>query len=203
MALTPRQEEILAFISDFQRENKVPPSTRVIQKQFGFGSQTTVMRHLGALANKGSLEQLGDGTWGAKVNEVQTVFSLSIFGEIPAGLPTSEEQKPDEKISVDPALFGISDSRKEKLWGLRIKGDSMMNAQIRDGDIGVFEYREPRVGEIIAALVDETTVTLKRLVQVRGRRILRAENKKYPDIVPAVKLECQGVLVGLIRGKIA
>ena len=75
----------------------------------------------------------------------------------------------------------------------------MIDAQISDGDLGIFERREPRVGDIIAALVNETTVTLKRLVEVRGRRVLRAENKKYSDIVPSTGLECQGVLVGLIR----
>jgi repressor LexA len=79
-----------------------------------------------------------------------------------------------------------------------VQGDSMINAHILDGDLVVLERREARPGDIIAALVDETTTTLKRLVLVDGRMILRAENKLYHDIVPE-RLETQGVLVGVIR----
>lgn len=201
MQLTERQEEILAFISEYQRGNKIPPSTRIIQKRFGFGSQTTVVRHLSALAAKGAVEQLPDGAWGAKTHEVQAVFELPIYGEIPAGLPSQQEQQQLRSLPLDPRLFGLSAERARLLWGLEIKGDSMLGAQIRDGDIGIFERREPRLGEIVAALVDETTVTLKRLVEQGGRRILRAENKNYPDIIPSSSLECQGVLVGLIRNR--
>jgi repressor LexA len=199
MQLTTRQEEILAFISDYQRREKIPPSSRTIQKQFGYGSQTSVVQHLNALAAKGVLQQLTDGAWGAKANEVQALLALPIYGEIPAGSPALREQQQLRSISIDPALFGIRPSRHHLLWGLDIKGDSMIDAQIRSGDIGIFERREPRTGEIMAALVNETEVTLKRLVTVKGKSALRAENKKYPDIIPATGLECQGVLVGVIR----
>lgn len=199
MQLTERQEEVLAFISEYQRENKVPPSTRIIQKHFGFSSQTSVVRILAALASKAVLEQLADGAWGAKANEIQSLFALPIYGEIPAGVPSLEEQQYLRTVNIDPDLFGVRSTRAHLLWGLKIKGDSMIGAHIQDGDVGVFERREPRTGEIIAALVNETTVTLKRLVEVRGKRVLRAENKKYPDIVPVSGLECQGVLVGVIR----
>jgi len=199
MQLTERQEEVLAFVSDYQRDHKVPPSTRIIQKHFGFASQTSVVRILAALAGKAVLEQLPDGVWGAKANEIQSLFALPIYGEIPAGLPALQEQQMLRSISIDPALFGVRPARSHLLWGLEIKGDSMIDAQISDGDLGIFERREARLGDIIAALVNETTVTLKRLVEVRGKRVLRAENKKYADIVPSTGLECQGVLVGVIR----
>lgn len=201
MQLTPRQEEILAFIGAYQREHRIPPSSRVIQKQFNFGSQTTVIRYLKALADKKAIDQLADGSWGVKTNEVQSLFELPIYGEIPAGVPAMREQEPAYHIAIDPSLFGVSRARQKSLWGLVIRGDSMTGAQIRDGDIGVFERREPGIGEIVAALVDENTVTLKRLVKVRGKQILRAENKRYRDIVPSVGLEPQGVLVGVIRNK--
>jgi len=86
-----------------------------------------------------------------------------------------------------------------QVWALRVHGDSMVGAHILDGDLAVLERREPRDGDIIAALVDETTTTLKRLVHVRGRAVLRAANRRYRDIVPEHRLESQGVLVGLIR----
>jgi repressor LexA len=203
MRLTERQEEILAFVSDYQREQKIPPSTRIIKNHFGFSSQTTVVRHLAGLAMKGAVEQLADGAWGAKTNEIQSLFSLPIYGEIPAGPPSAEEQQSLRSIPIDPSIFGVRPTRQHLLWGLEIKGDSMIDAQICSGDIGIFEKREPRVGDIIAALVNETTVTLKRLVEVRGKRVLRAENKNYADIIPVSGLECQGVLIGMIRPRIA
>ncbi len=198
--LTERQEQILDFIREFQREKGVPPSSREIQRQFRFSSQTTVIGHLRALANKSQIEQLAGRTWGLKASSVQSqLFEMPIFGSIPAGLPAMQEQVPDETIAIDPAAFGIRRASPHRVWALRVKGDSMVDAHILDGDLVVLERREPREGDIIAALVDDTSTTLKRLVHVRGRAVLRAANRRYADIVPASKLESQGVLVGLIR----
>ena len=197
--LTDRQEEILTFISDYQLENTVPPSTRVVQKHFGFGSQTSVIRHLKSLAAKKAVEQLSDGSWGVKAKEVQArLFDLAVYGTIPAGLPAMQEQAPVRTMGVDLSVFGVRRPRRHQVWGLEIGGDSMIGAHICSGDIGIFERREPRVGEIVAALVDGGT-TLKRLVKVQERLVLRAENPRYPDIVPAEQLESQGVLIGVVR----
>ena len=198
--MTERQEQILEFIRHFQREKGVPPSSREIQRKFRLGSQSTVIGHLRALANKGQIEQLAGRTWGLKASSVQAqLFEMAVFGTIPAGLPAMQEQTPDETISVDPAVFGIRRAAPGRIWALRVQGDSMIDAHIMDGDLVVLERREPREGDIIAALVDETTTTLKRLVSLRGRAVLRAENKRYRDIVPERSLESQGVVVGLIR----
>jgi len=198
--MTERQEQILDFIRQFQREKGVPPSSREIQRHFRFSSQTTVIGHLRALANKSQIEQLAGRTWGLKASSVQSqLFEMAVFGSIPAGLPAMQEQTPDETISVDPAIFGIRRPGRDRVWALRVRGDSMIDAHIMDGDLVVLERREPREGDIIAALVDDTTTTLKRLVNLRGRAVLRAENKRYRDIVPERSLESQGVVVGLIR----
>ena len=110
-----------------------------------------------------------------------------------------QEQTPDETITVDPALFGVRRARPDHFWFLRVRGDSMIDAHILDGDLVALERREPRPGDIIAALVDETETTLKRLVRVGGRLILRAANARYADIIPTRGLESQGVVVGLMR----
>jgi repressor LexA len=219
--LTERQQEVLDFIRTFQQDKGVPPASREIQRHFKFASQTAVMGHLRALANKGMIEQLAGRSWGLKASEVQLhLFELPIYGTIPAGLPGMQEQQPVETLPIDPALFGMKrpvvgfreafargegarggGGRGEAplLWGLRVSGDSMIDAHIVDGDLAVLARRDPQPGDIIAALVDETTTTLKRLVYLRGRPILRAENKRYRDIVPERSLESQGVLIGLIR----
>lgn len=197
--LTERQEEILEFIRQFQQEHNLPPSTREIQRHFGFSSQTTVMGHLQALSTKGHLGKLADRKWGLKASEVQgQLFALPVYGAIPAGLPAMQEEAVEETLQVDPAVFGLRRPKPHQYWALRVTGDSMVDAHILDGDLVVLERRDPRPGDIIAALVDDTTTTLKRLVRAGGRPVLRAENKRYKDIVPT-SLESQGVVVGVIR----
>jgi repressor LexA len=197
--MTERQEEILEFIRQYQQEHHLPPSTRTIQRHFGFSSQNSVMSHLRALSNKQQLAKLDDRKWGLKAHEVQgQLFSLPVYGSIPAGLPAMQEQSAEEVLTVDPAVFGLRQPKPHQYWALRVKGDSMIDAHILEDDLVVLERREAREGDIVAALVDETTTTLKRLVRAGGRLILRAENKRYRDIIPD-RLETQGVLVGVIR----
>jgi repressor LexA len=201
--LTSRQEEIMEFVRSYQREHSIPPSTRSIQKHFGFNSRNAAHCHLKALAAKDALIQLPDGSWGLRAAQIQGLLELPVYGAIPAGRPDDREQETLETLPLNPALFGFSPARARKLWALRVTGDSMIEAHICDGDLGIFEQREARPGEIIAALVDGTTTTLKRLVQVQGRLLLRAANPRYADIVPLEGLECQGVLVALLRRSFA
>lgn len=198
--LTEKQEAILDYVRAVQAERGMPPSTRDIQRQFGYASQNAAMNHLRALARKGVIEQINGRTWGLKAKLVQTqLFTVPVFGSIPAGRPTSEEQSADETIQLDPVLFGVPAQRAAKLWALRVRGDSMIDAHIVDGDLAILEHREPRAGDIIAALVNGTETTLKRLLFRDGAAILHPENPRYADIVPESGLECQGVLLGLVR----
>lgn len=196
--MTERQEEILNFILTHQREQGgIPPSTRDIQRHFKLSSQTTVVRALRSLAARGSLEQQANGAWGLRAKEVQAhLFELPIYGTISAGLPSWQDEQPKERFGFDPAVFGIK--RPDRAWGLEVRGDSMIDAHILDGDIAVLERKEARAGEIVAALVDDTATTLKRLLKVGGRFVLHPENKRYRDIVPERHLEIQGVLLGVI-----
>lgn len=201
--LTEKQEAILDFIRQYQRNEQVPPSTRIIQSHFHYKAQSGVRQHLAALASKGQLQQFVDGRWGVKAERVQAhLFEVPIFGEIPAGRPQMAEQDGSEKIAVDFGMFKIRRPRLDRFFALRVTGDSMIDLHILSGDLVLCEWREPRIGEVIAALVDETTVTLKTLVRERGRILLRAANANYPDIKPE-RLEAQGVVCGVIRLKIA
>jgi repressor LexA len=201
--MTERQESILDFIRQYQLREQVPPSSRIIQSQFNLKAQSTVTQHLAALAKKGLIEQFSDGRWGVKASGVQThLFELPVIGDIPAGLPSLQEQESEESISIDPAAFGIRNPRAQRLFALKVRGDSMIDAHILPGDLVLCEWREPKLGEVIAALVDDTTVTLKKLVKERGRLLLRAANPAYADIKPD-RIEAQGVVVGVIRQKVA
>lgn len=196
--MTEQQSATLDFIGAYHEAHGVPPSSREIQRHFSFRSQTTVIRQLQALAAANHIEQKPNGSWALKGQQAQLHLSLRVFGEIPAGLPALREQETVETLSVDPRMFGLKSAQPDSLWGLRVKGDSMVNAAILDGDVVVLARREPRAGDVIAALVDDTEVTLKRLVREADRTYLRAENPRYPDLHPR-KIESQGVMVGVIR----
>ena len=196
--LTERQEEVLDFVHEYQRNHGVPPSTREIARTFQC-SQPTALKHLQALARKAHVDKLADGKWGLKATQVQAhLFTAPVYGAIPAGLPAMQEQQPEETIAIDPAVFGVRRARAGQFWFLRVTGDSMVGANILDGDLVALVRRDPRPGDIIAALVDETSTTLKTFVRERGRTLLRAANPRYPDLTPA-RIESQGVVVGVVR----
>lgn len=200
-ALTEKQQAILDYVREIQAERGSPPSSREIQQRFGYGSQNAVMNHLRALARKGALGQHHGRSWGLKsqADAGHPLFTIPVYGTIPAGAPALAEQADGETVRIDPALFGIARADRRRLWALRVSGDSMINAHIVDGDLAILERREPREGDIIAALVDETTTTLKRLRYHAGSPVLHPENPRYRDLLPRSGLECQGVLVGVVR----
>lgn len=194
--LTPSQKAVLQFMQSFEEKERFPASTRMIAKGLKYRSQNSVIKHLRALAKKGLVKQLADRSWAVKRNPPTAgVVEVAVYGSIAAGLPANADQESDEKIAIDPAVHGLAPQKK--YWALRVRGDSMTDAHIVDGDIAILEEREARPGEIVAALIDDTTTTLKRYVVEQGRAILRAANPRYTDLMPE-RLVCQGVLVSLI-----
>lgn len=199
--LTEIQENVLAFVVRHQEKHTAPPSLREICEEFGFSSHTSARKHMQALARKGFVAQSGDGrSWAAKAKEVQGYFfTVPVFGTIPAGLPADNSATADETIRIDPAAFGLRSPKG--LLALHVRGDSMIDAQIADGDVALLRAQPAKHGDIVAALIDGET-TLKRLVRDRQRTFLRAENKRYRDLLPTESLTIQGVLVGIVgRGK--
>lgn len=196
--LTDRQADVLAFIQAEQREKGITPSTREIQQHFGFASQTSVMQYLDALERKGYLDRHARKAR-ALITPMQKVriMDVPIYGAIPAGMATLSEQAIEGHVSLDTQ--SVNASKNGRTFALRVRGDSMINAHILDGDIVILEDRkDAHNGDIIAALIDGET-TLKRYVVDRGRKYLKAENPMYPDLVPARELRVQGVMVSLVR----
>ncbi len=196
--LTDRQSDVLAFIQSEQREKGFTPSTREIQKHFGFASQTSVMQYLEVLERKGFLDRHARKAR-ALITPVQRVriTDIPIYGQIPAGMSTLTEQTIEGHISLDTR--SVNASKNARTFALRVRGDSMIGAHILDGDLVILEDRqEVQNGDIVAALIDGET-TLKRYVVDHGRPYLRAENPKFPNLVPARELRVQGVMVSLVR----
>src|SRR6266576_3174776 len=196
--LTDRQRGILEFIQTEQREKGITPSTREIQHHFGFASQTSVMQYIATLERKGFLDRHARKAR-ALITPVQKVriTDVPIYGQIPAGMATLTEQTIEGHVSLDTR--SVNASKNGKTFALRVRGDSMIDAHILDGDVVILEDRKDvQNGDIVAALIDGET-TLKRYVTEHGRPYLKAENPMYPNLVPARELRIQGVMVSLVR----
>lgn len=199
--LTERQRGILEFIQTEQREKGITPSTREIQHHFGFASQTSVMQYIATLERKGFLDRHARKAR-ALITPVQKVriTDIPIYGQIPAGMATLTEQTIEGHVSLDTR--SVNASKNARTFALRVRGDSMIDAHILDGDIVILEDRKDvQNGDIVAALIDGET-TLKRYVMEHGRPYLKAENPLYPNLAPARELRIQGVMVSLVRKQI-
>jgi len=197
--LTKRQREIVEYLRMSQRQKGIMPSTREIQHYFQFASQTAAMSHLRALERKGVIQRLPGKARAVIFPEDldrAEIADIPIYGSIAAGM--AQDVEPDRQgcVSVDIAALGIP--KHARTFALKVRGESMIDAHICDGDTVILEFREPRNGDIVAALIDGET-TLKRYVVEKGQPFLRAENPDYPDLVPARELVIQGVLVALLR----
>jgi repressor LexA len=197
MILTSRQREVLDFVRQVELQRGSGPTTREVQQHFGFKSQTAAVDHIRTLERKGALKKIAHKARALTTSPPKLkVVHVPVFGSIPAGIPEWIEQEPDGFVVVDTFATGISE--RSVLFATHVRGDSMVGAHVLDGDCAVFEVREPVPGQIVAALIDGET-TLKRYVREKGQPFLRAENPKYPDLIPVGELVIQGVLVHLQR----
>lgn len=121
---------------------------------------------------------------------------VPISGTISAGSGDSAEPADLGELPVNLEALNIRAS--SRTFALRVRGDSMTGALIADGDMVIVETREPKIGEIVAALIDGKT-TLKRFVAQDGALFLRAENPRYPDLIPMHQLTIQGVVRAVVR----
>jgi repressor LexA len=195
---TTRQRQILDYIRRHRTRHGLPPTVREIQHHFGFASPNAAASHLRALGKKGLIRRSPGAARALTVtgDERREVAGIPVYGDIPAGFPDTREQRPDGCVYAD--LDSLDIRRTARTFAVRVRGDSMTGAHILDGDIVVLELREPNHGNIVAALIDGET-TLKRYLLRQRRPFLRAENPKYPDLIPAHELVIQGVMIALFR----
>src|SRR5947209_17480340 len=139
--LTERQRSILEFIQSEQREKGLTPSTSEIQHHFGFASQTSVMQYLATLERKGFLDRHARKAR-ALITPVQKVriTDVPIYGQIPAGMATLTEQTIEGHVSLDTR--SVNAAKNGKTFALRVRGDSMIDAHIVDGDIVILDDRK-------------------------------------------------------------
>lgn len=193
------RQKVLQFLEEYQDENNRPPTVREIQEYCGFKSPRAVSYILEKLEEAKLIirQARSRGIQLANRKKSSASWQLPLFDGIPAGLgDTIEAQEAPESIKFIPSTLGIGNPTRA--FAIRVRGQSMINAGILDGDVVVLEHKEPKVGDIVAALVDGEN-TLKRLVRNGSRYYLQAENPDFPDIIPIEALSVQGVVVSVLR----
>ncbi|MBN2505807.1 MAG: repressor LexA [Verrucomicrobia bacterium] len=201
-ALTPRQQQVLNFIQRTLDGAGQSPSLREIAQHFGFRSMKAAADHVTALRRKGVLEHRPRRARSLRVVSPlralrRLVVDVPVYGAIPAGRPDVREQRAEGCISADIESLGIRPTART--FALRVRGDSMIGKHIADGDYVILEHgKAPRNGDVVAALIDSES-TLKTFVLDGRRAFLKAENPRYPQLIPAEELVVQGVMVALIR----
>jgi repressor LexA len=197
--LSERQARILDYIREVTRVRSYPPSVREIGEAVGLSSSSTVHNHLNQLERRGLIKR--DPSKSRTVQLVETVHggelrrravAVPLVGNVAAGVPILAEQNIEDHLMLSP------DIAQEGWFALRVRGDSMINAGILDGDL-VLVRPQPDApdGTIVVAMVEEEA-TVKRLDRSLGRVRLIAENPAYGPIEPD-QAEMVGEVKGLIR----
>ena len=206
---TQRQKDVLDYIIRFSERHGHSASYAQIARHFGVKSRATIAKHIAALERLGLIERVRDGGSFNLIVKPQTVTSdpdalceVKLLGRIAAGAPLDVVEC-DETIAVPRFLLGrVNPSR---VYALRVKGESMIDEHICDGDIALIENRtEAHDGEIVVArLIEEDRATLKKLYR-RGANVeLRPANSSHePLTVPAHQVAIQGIFRGLLRGTV-
>jgi repressor LexA len=204
--VTARQREILNFVQSFLRQEGYWPSIRDIQAHFKFGSTNAVMGHLRALERKDILGRIPGQARTFKIinqdvdfpGQAQAMVEIPIYGSIAAGYPDRIEASGEiGRLQIDIETAGIRPG--QNAFALKVRGESMIDAGILDGDTVVIQPGIPRDEDIVAALIDGET-TLKRYIQRPGAvPYLKAENPDYPELHPVTELLIQGICKAVIR----
>ena len=195
-----RQGQILDFIRQHIQTNRSAPTLRQIADAIGVSSLATVHEHLTTLERKGLIKRKTGKTRAIEIIGTTESFSsegvdVPILGFIAAGAPIEPYTDPNATLSISPTFV----SGKKRVFVLQVRGESMIEEQIRDGDYVVVEQsEEAKNGEIVVALLDNGMATLKRFFQEATRiRLEPANAAMSPIFVKNVRI--QGKVVGLIR----
>jgi repressor LexA len=194
MNLTKRQKEIVDFIRSYRAEHGISPTQREIREKFHLSSFGTVQKHLKRLEEKGALRREWNRSRGISPVGEASGARISLLGLVAAGRPI-EPFPVEETIEVPTSLLG-----KGEHFVLRVRGDSMIEDGIRDGDFVIVSKRaNAQNGQTVVALV-RGEATLKRYYSEGARiRLQPANASMKPITVDARDLVVQGVVTGLIR----
>ena len=196
--LTKRQREILDYLNEFIEQHGYAPSLEEIGRRFGLSSLATVHKHLTNLQDKGFIRRAWNRSRSVELVPTRMggrALDLPLLGYVAAGAPI-EAVVSNETVTVPEDLVGTRDT-----YALRVRGNSMIDEQIRDGDLVVVEDRQTaQNGEMVIALLEGAEVTLKKFYRENGHiRLQPANDAVAPIIVKGDEVKVQGVVVGVMR----
>jgi len=196
--LTKRQREILDFLNEFIENHGYAPSLEEIGLRFGLSSLATVHKHLTNLQDKGFIKRAWNRSRSVELVPTRVAgraVELPLLGNVAAGTPI-EAIVSAETVAVPEDFVGKRDT-----YALRVRGDSMIDEQIRNGDLVIIEDRKTADnGEMVIALLQGAEVTLKKFYRENGRVKLQPANRSLqPLFVDADQVQIQGVVVGVMR----
>ena len=195
--LTPAQRRLYAKLQELEREGADPPSLPELCLQLGVRSRGSLHKQLSALVEAGLVKPMNGLSRGVQLANAGplNITELPLLGRIAAGRPI-EARLDNETVAVPEQLLPPGNA-----YVLEVRGDSMIDAGIFDGDFVVIDSdRQPQRGDIVVALVDGVEATLKRLGRLGPPIVLEASNPAYPpQILDPARVVIQGVLHGLLR----
>lgn len=200
ITLYRRQKQILEFISQYIQKFGYSPTLQQIAEAIGVNSLATVHEHLQALAKKGLIRRYKGAVRGLEIisnakNQSLAGLELPILGFIAAGQPIEPYTDPNASLMISPTLI----SGQKPAFVLQVKGESMIDEGILDGDYVVIEQQEEaKNGDIVVALLDNGLATLKRFFREATRIRLEPANAKMAPIFSR-KVKIQGKVVGVVR----
>jgi repressor LexA len=199
--LTKRQKEVLDYVTQFIEAHGYAPSYREIAAYFGYGSVATVAEHVESLVSKGMLQKSDNEARSIQLVhedlDMSRSIGLPILGLVAAGQPIETLAAHAETLEVPPFMVGRRNS-----YVLQVKGQSMVDEGINDGDYVVVQEKEvPSNGEMVIALVGDGGATLKRYFKEKNHIRLQPSNITMDPIIiePGTPIQIQGVVIGLIR----
>jgi repressor LexA len=200
--LTPTQEKVFGFLKDYLGENGFPPTLREIASHFGLKGPKAPQKTLNILERKGFIRKIPGGSRAIEILgpppiRLAQILSIPIVGRVQAGEPIFAVENIDGYINLDRSLVSSGD-----VFLLRVRGDSMIEAHIQDGDFALVKPQpNAENGEIVVALIEDEA-TIKRIFQKRDLIRLEPANPKMEPIVVKKgekKVTIVGKVVGIFR----
>jgi len=199
--LTDEQSRIFDFLVESVERLGAPPTIREIAAHFGYRSINNVRQHLRLIAQKGYIRLARGKARGIEIavgvkHALEEGTQVPLVGMVPAGKPVTAVENIDGYITLDHNMF-----RGEGLFTLRVRGDSMQDAGVLDGDIAIVrQQRTAHDGDIVVVMIDDEA-TLKRYFHRGDHIVLHPENERYEDIIVTSTKEVAvvGKMVGVIR----
>ena len=199
MPITARQKRVLDYIKHYFDVNQEAPTIAEIGKEFGLSSSASVHHVVSTLEREGLIRRIPNVSRGIELvteEATEEKYEIPLLGVVAAGVPI------EAVLNYETVCIPRDMKREGRMFALRVRGDSMIDEQIRDHDLIVLQAQQTAEnGETVVALIDGNDATLKRFYGNRNQVRLEPANPDYRPIVvrPPQRVQIQGVVVGVIR----